>query len=322
VLARVQQDEEQGRILFLRGPDDGEGYRHVAEAVQDLETQRAMQRARIGVIGKPSDWLVASTPAPDAVRSAWGPDVVAIELDAVERRVSTVSQVTVTSQLDALFDSLTDRREPPRVDVEKAVRVYLALQEVIEQYELNALTLRCFDLVLDMETTGCLALAQLNDEEIIAGCEGDVVTTVGLLWAHELLGQIAWMANPVRVDEAQNSLWLAHCTVPRGIVDDYCLRSHFESGLGVAIQGRFPLGPVTLFRIGGRNLDRLWLAEGEVIQAGSSESLCRTQAEIRLEAGFDVGDLLREPLGNHVAMLKGHHLARLQAWHETVIRAA
>jgi L-fucose isomerase-like protein len=202
------------------------------------------------------------------------------------------------------------------------VRVYLALKETVEQYKLDSVTVRCFDLVLDLETTGCFALAQLNDEGIVAGCEGDVVSTLGQLWVHELVGEIPWMANPAQVDETRNALWLAHCTVPRTIVEDYCLRSHFESGLGVAIQGQLPAGPVTLLRIGGRNLDRLWLAEGELLQAGSAENLCRTQAEIRLHADYDVRELLRAPLGNHVVLFAGHHLARLQTWHQTIIKAA
>jgi L-fucose isomerase-like protein len=322
VLARLQQDGTPGRIFFLKGPDDTDGYREIGEAVQDLKARRALQRARIGCVGEPSDWLVASSPDPEVVRSVWGPEVVAIELDAVVQTIRSVSREAVAVQVHSLFDRAVDRREPTLVDLEEAARVYLALREVVEQHELDALTVRCFDLVLDMETTGCFALAQLNDEGIMAGCEGDLVSTVGLLWVHELLGETPWMANPAHVDETRNTLWLAHCTVPRTIVKDYCLRSHFESGLGVGIQGQLPVGPVTLLRVGGRNLDRLWLAEGDILQAGNAENLCRTQAEIRLRGDRDVGDLLRAPLGNHLVMVSGQHVARLQAWHRTMITAA
>jgi L-fucose isomerase-like protein len=319
VLARLQQDGMPGRILFLKGPDDTEGYRQVGDAVQDLAARRALQRARIGCVGKPSDWLVASTPAPDVVRSVWGPEVVAIDLLDVEQGIRSASQEVVASQVRSLFGRAADREEPTRVDLEQAVRVYLALKEVVQEHRLDAVTVRCFDLVLDMETTGCFALAQLNDEGIIAGCEGDLVSTVALLWVHQLVGEIPWMANLAQVDENRNTLWLAHCTVPRTIVEDCLLRSHFESGLGVGIQGRLPTGPVTLLRIGGRNLDRLWLTEGEMLQAGNAENLCRTQAEIRLHGESDATDLFRAPLGNHLVMVSGHHLARLEAWQQTMI---
>jgi L-fucose isomerase-like protein len=322
VLARLRQDGTPGRIFFLPESDSTEGYRQVADAVHDLGVRRALQEARIGCVGRPSDWLVASTPAPDLVRTVWGPEVVPIDLRAVEQRMQAVSQEAVASSVRSLFDPVADSKEPTRVDLEEAVRVYLGLKEVVENCKLQALTVRCFDLVLDMQTTGCFALAQLNDEGIIAGCEGDLVSTVGLLWAHELVGGIPWMANPARVDESRNTLWLAHCTVPRTIVEDYRLRSHFESGLGVGIQGGLPAGPVTLLRIGGRRMDHLWLAEGEIIQACYAENLCRTQAEIRLRGDCDVRDLLCAPLGNHLVMVSGHHMTRLQTWHETMVAVA
>ncbi len=174
--------------------------------------------------------------------------------------------------------------------------------------------MRCFDLVLNQQTTGCFALAQLADDGVIAGCEGDLVSTVALLWAKKLLGATPWMANPAQLDSESNTLWMAHCTVPRTLVENYRLRSHFESGLGVGIQGTLPEGPVTLLRIGGAGMDRLWLAEGEILRSGNAENLCRTQVEIQLTNGGTVTDLLRAPLGNHLVLALGHHLDRLQRW--------
>jgi L-fucose isomerase-like protein len=69
VLARLQQDGVSGRIFFLKAPGDAAGYRQVADAVHDVEARRALRQARIGCVGKPSDWLVASTPAPDVATS-------------------------------------------------------------------------------------------------------------------------------------------------------------------------------------------------------------------------------------------------------------
>ena len=320
VLARLQQDGISGRIFYLKGPDDAEGYQQVADAVHDLDVRHALRQAHIGLVGAPSDWLVASMPAPAIVHQAWGPEVVPVNLSAVQELIRAVSHDELTPHISSLVDQATGVREPSPAEIEDVVRVYVALKQIVEQNSLDAITVRCFDLVLDTKTTGCFALAQLTDEGIIAGCEGDLVSTVGLLWAHKLLGQIPWMANPAQLDVERNTIWLAHCTVPRSIVQEYCLRSHFESGLGVGIQGTLPAGPVTLLRIGDKRMDRLWLAEGDIVQAGFAENLCRTQAEIHLTRGGTVDDLLRTPLGNHLVLVKGHHLARLQSWWETMIQ--
>lgn len=65
-----------------------------------------------------------------------------------------------------------------------------------------------------------------------------------MLWVKELLGAASWMANPYHADAVTGLLRLAHCTIARSLVTGWELRSHFESGLGVAIAGDLPPGPV------------------------------------------------------------------------------
>lgn len=318
VLARLQQDGAEGRIFYLSGPDDEAGLREIVEAVHDVEVRRSLQRARIGLVGDPSDWLVASMPDISTIRSTWGPSVVPVDISEVEENLDIVSDDDLESHVASFTAEADEVREPTASDIQDVARIYLALKKVATDHELDALTVRCFDFVLRHRTTGCFGLAQLTDEGVIAGCEGDLVSTIGLLWARELLGVTPWMANPAQLNPAANTLWLAHCTVPRTLVQSYRLRSHFESGLGVGIQGALPAGPITLLRIGGRKLDRLWLAEGEILRTGAAENLCRTQVEIQLDTGGSVTDLLHSPLGNHLVLVFGHHLARLRSWCEHV----
>jgi L-fucose isomerase-like protein len=314
VLARQQQDGAHGRIFYLAGPDDAAGLREIEEAVHDINVQRKLQRARIGLVGTPSDWLVASSPGVSTVRAAWGPTVVPIDMEEVVAKLEAIADSNLEPHVESFVAGASEVREPTAAELGDVARVYLGLKQIVADHKLDALTVRCFDFVQHQNTTGCFGLAQLTDEGIIAGCEGDLVSTVGLLWAQTLLGVTPWMANPAQLDPVRNTLWLAHCTVPRTLVDSYRLRSHFESGLGVGIQGDLPSGPVTLLRIGGKEMDRLWLVEGDILRSGAAENLCRTQAEIQLTTGGTVTDLLRAPLGNHLVLVFGHHLDRLQSW--------
>jgi len=318
VLARLQQDGERGRIIYLPGPDDFAALEQVRLAVVDIAVRRALDTARIGLVGDPSDWLVASSPAAETVRESWGPAVVPVPMGDLTARLAAVTAADVAEMTDSFVQGATGVIEPSETGLADVSRVYAALRSLADDLELDALTVRCFDLVLELETTGCFALAQLTDEGMIAGCEGDLVSTIGLLWARDLLGETPWMANPAQLDEATNSVLLAHCTVPRTIVESYRLRSHFESGLGVGIQGELPLGPVTLLRIGGKRMEQLWLAEGEIVHTGDAENLCRTQAEVRLDRGH-ISELLRAPLGNHIVLVRGRHADRLHAWWEMFV---
>lgn len=318
VLARLQQDGAQGRIVYLRGADDERGFSSLDEALHDVGVRAGLRSARIGLVGAPSDWLVASSPDPAVVSDVWGPEVVPISMEDLDAAMEAASGDAVAIGAASLAGGATDAVEPSAEDLAGVSRVHEGLRALVATHRLDALTLRCFDIVLARSTSGCFALSELTDAGVISGCEGDLVSTVGLLWAKLLTGEVPWMANPSEVDEDGNSLVLAHCTVPRTLVESYRLRSHFESGLGIGIQGQLPLGSVTLLRIGGSMMDALWLAEGEVVSTGNAENLCRTQVRVTLSRG-NVGDLLSAPLGNHIVLVYGHHADRLASWWESML---
>jgi L-fucose isomerase-like protein len=316
-LAAIQQAGGRGRIVSLAGDidTDREG---LDEVIGDLEAIAAMRSARLGVVGGPSSWLVASSPDPEVVRRRWGPEVVTVEPTRMIELTRT--PVTPTGVLAERFTKVADpaRTTVDRRAVDNAMGVRSALLDVLDHDDLDAVTVRCFDLLGDPGTSGCLALASLNDDGIVAGCEGDVPSALAMLWVRHLLGQPTWMANPATLDVDRNELVLAHCTVAPSMVDSFALDTHFESGKGVGISGQFAAQPITLIRLGGSDLDECWIAEGDIISTGDDADLCRTQVTIALSSG-NVGDLLTHPLGNHLVLAAGHHERRLRSWWHLVI---
>lgn len=319
VLARLQQEGASARIVFLDGPDHAFAGDRLLDAVHDIEVEQTLRACRLGSVGTPSDWLVASSPDPRTVREVWGPVVYNLSSESLFEVLREIDDTALEAAADDFVPRAARVVEPGPEALREALRVYVALRKIVDDGSLDALAVRCFDLVVREKTTACYALARLNDEGIIAGCEGDLVTTVGMLWVRELLGLVPWMANVARVDEPADTVWLAHCTVPRTLVKSYSVRSHFESGESVALRGTFDKGPVTLLRIGGANLEQLWLAEAQIVDTGADERLCRTQAKLQLATGT-VAELLRRPLGNHLVLVPGHHAARLQAWWQLVVQ--
>lgn len=317
LLARVRQDGGTGRVAYLRGLDDAHGWATLESGLDDVRVRARLHATRIGLVGPPSDWLVASSPEPELLTATWGPEVVPIEMAALSSAIGAVSDEDAAAAASDLTDGATGCAEPTGPDLLEAARVLVGLRGIVAAHRLDALTVRCFDIVLERATSGCFALSQLTDEGVIAGCEGDLTSTLGMLWARLLTGEVPWMANPADLDETANTIQLAHCTVPRTMVEGYALRSHFESGLGVGIQGTLPRGPVTLLRIGGAGLEELWLAEGDLVSVSAEENLCRTQARIVLARGH-VRELLTAPLGNHIVMVRGHHADRFAEWWETM----
>jgi L-fucose isomerase-like protein len=79
VLSYLRQRGRTGRIYPL---DDGDD-RSLSRLARHLEVRRRLQSVRLGRIGAPSDWLVASTPSAELVQATWGPAVVDVPMDEV-----------------------------------------------------------------------------------------------------------------------------------------------------------------------------------------------------------------------------------------------
>jgi L-fucose isomerase-like protein len=307
ILARLQQTGRSGEIVFL-----GEAAAPPASAGQatgPIAPGDCLRGRRLGVIGAPSDWLVASMPDAAAVARTWGVELVDVPLSEIMDGLPDVPMDLVEPLVADLSGGADAVVEPTAADLRHAAAVLVTLREAAARHRLDACTVRCFDLVTRLRTTGCFALSQLNDDGLMAGCEGDIPATLTMMWLHAVTGQTPFMANPQQVDTAGRRLWISHCTIGRSLLAGYRVRSHFESGLGVGLEGRLEPGPVTLARIGGADLDRAFVAEGEIIAGGRSPERCRTQLELRLDT--DPGELLRRPLGNHHVMVPGRWARRL-----------
>lgn len=302
-VAGIRQEGGRGRIVMI------ERLAEVAAAVREHEAALALRRSRLGLIGPPSDWLVGSRPSAAVVRDRWGPTLVPIDLP----EGSAVSPTEASVELGRRWaDRDTDVRVE-RSEVDRAAALHRPLAELMSSQGLDAITVRCFDLLTAAETSGCVALAELNTAGSVAGCEGDVPSAIAMMLVRELFGVASWMANPAWIDVHSGEIELAHCTVAPSLVEDLSLDTHFESGIGVGISGRFRHQPVTLLRIGGAELDEIWATDGEIVASGSSAHLCRTQATV-LVPPERAGELLERPLGNHLVMLPGEHSAQLLRW--------
>lgn len=301
-LARLRQDGRHGRIVQSEDFDD------LTTTIADIVALQRLRRVRLGLVGKPSEWLVASVPDRVGVRERWGIDLVDVDIAPV-----IADHQAAPRAGGPVAVKFSRRRPEPSDELEKASALHPALLTAIDDAQVDAVTVRCFDFLGDLATSGCVALAELNDTGTVAGCEGDIAGAVAMLIARHLLDQASWIANPSVIDRAAGRLVLAHCTVAPSLVEDLELHTHFESGIGIGLRGTFAPGPVTLLRIGGRELEGHWFADGEILAAGDAPDLCRTQVTLdvdpeRLEL------LLTAPLGNHIVMVRGHHRDRLERW--------
>lgn len=241
------------------------------------EARRSLNGVRLGIIGKPSDWLISSHADKEQVKDRLGIELIDIPINKMYRQQN----------------------------------IYESLKTIIAEYQLQGFTLRCFDLLTTLKNTGCMALARLNAEGYVAGCEGDVPAMLTMMIVRSLLGISGFQANPSTINPETGEMLFAHCTIPLDMVERYELDTHFESGIGVGIRGYMKEGPVTIFKISG-DIQRYFIAEGTLVRNQAKPDLCRTQQVIQLDDKSQVQYFLTNPIGNHHIIMPGHHKELLE----------
>ena len=271
----------------------------------DFQAQLQLKGMRIGVIGTPASWLIASNADYLLAKRRWGIEYVDIPLERVCERYNHTTDDEVGDACAQLAARALACRDATPEDMLKAMRLYHALKAVIREENLSAITLSCFRLVEITGTTGCLALALLNDEGIVAGCEGDLQSVFTMLVVKALTGKPCFMANPSMINARTNEIVLSHCTVGLRQTEQFIIRNHFETESSIGIQGILPTGDVTLVKCGGESLDEYYLSTGTLTENTNYINMCRTQVRVRLNTPAKY--FLQNPLGNHHILLFGNY---------------
>lgn len=271
----------------------------------NFQAQRSLFGVRIGVIGTPSSWLVASNVDYLLAKRRWGVEYIDIPLERVYKVYDRITDNEVGASCAAVASQALACREGTPEDMLKAMRLYRAIKRVCKEEKLSAVTLSCFKMIERTGTTGCLTLAMLNDEGILAGCEGDLQSIFTLLAAKALTGKVGFMANPSMINTRTNELILAHCTIGLKQTEKYIIRNHFETESGIGIQGLLPTGDVTIVKCGGECLDEYYLSTGTLTENTNFINMCRTQVRIKMNTPAEY--FLKNPLGNHHILIQGNY---------------
>ncbi len=300
ILSYLRQQGLQGEILHGN-------VAYISSRIRMLqrvgEAASSLHQCRLGVIGEPSDWLIASVKDAAKVRQKLGVELVDIPMSELLETLEHTPEQPVEEKSDV---SVIQAALP------MATRIYVALKSIIQKYGLQGFTLRCFDLLDAVHNTGCWALAKLNSEGIVAGCEGDVPTMLTMMVVRALCGTSSFQANPASINPETGEILFAHCTIPFDMVQRYELDTHFESGIGVGIRGYVPEGPITICKLSG-DLNRCFITEGQLIYNQAKPDLCRTQLMIRLDDSSQTAYFLTNPIGNHHVIVPGRHAEVLKA---------
>jgi len=262
--------------------------------VKEYGMGRILEGYKVGVVGKPSDWLISSDVDYAVAKERLGVEIVDIDIN----ELVGLAEEPDRKWLEGL------KLNPPNKpkfgksisgkDFSGSMDIYCAMKTLVERYGLAGVSLRCFDLLTALGNTGCMALAILNSQGVVATCEGDIPTLLSMCIAHQKFGISGFQANLSRIDG--DKMLFAHCTVPLNMVEEYSYDTHFESGIGVAVHGVLPAGAARIFKL-SPDCSEMFLEDVEILENQYNDCLCRTQ--ILVDAPGLADYFLRSPIGNH-----------------------
>ena len=275
---------------------------------------KALGGCTIGLIGEASPWLIASGIDKEALSKRCGVSFREICIGTLADKYLGYRELWknhtlsagARAELDEVLCRFSCSLEGDRTaeDLSDAAIMYLALASICKEEHLDAVTVKCFDLLSSCKTTACLALALLNDNGKIAGCEGDIPSICTMLAVYKALGRPSFMANPASIDSDNLSIDFAHCTIPTVMVESCTLPSHFESGIGIGINGEVPLGNYTLCKLSGKTLERSLICNGRLVKGEYLSNRCRTQVRFIFESKAEFDAFCKARVGNHIILFK------------------
>ena len=265
-----------------------------------------LQGMRLGVVGKPSNWLIASDVNYQEVKAKFGVELIDISSEEFLSQIKESKRKLDPIIFEPFLNEKVDKKT-----LDGALQIYAALRDLIIRYNLNGLTVRCFDLLTSVHNTSCLALAMLNKDGYIATCEGDIPAMLSMAIVRKAFHQSSFQVNPSYLNLKERYGYFAHCTLPLDMCLSYEFDTHFESGIGLGIKGRLNLGKVTIFKMNA-NLKDFEVFEGQIVENLHKNNLCRTQIKVQFNEPID--EMFSSPNGNHLIIFFGAHKEELVSY--------
>lgn len=288
------------------------GYEDVKNLMYAIRGIKKMRSLNILYIGAVPSHSVNADVNVIRIYEKFGCSVTPIPFQEYEQAVQNAGAKEVKKLSEEWLDKfkMLDDREQ-LIDKYSAIKV--GLDDLLEKYQANALTVDCAYLP-SVELVPCVAASLFLDKGIPYGCEGDtnqLITSAMFMGTSDnpsLMGNL--FENALHSDIEDNRIVINHDILPPSMVSDkcqICFRDFHEVKKGSTLYGDLKEEQVT---IGGMNFDssEMWLSKGKV-------DWTEDTAHCRVSIGFEVEDakrIAREALGHHQVTIYGDYIKSLK----------
>lgn len=240
--------------------------------VRVLNTIKNLRNSNIALIGGVAPGFKDLDYDARLLESRYGVNTFSLELVEVLDRVDKFS----VGQTKAAIDELKGSASCIDVDngeYERNARLYLAFRQLAEERNLKAMAISCWpELQTRYQVKPCSVLGQLNENNIVAACEGDLPSALSMLMLNLLNDERSILMDLSSFDSTDETVMMWHCgpAAPcwaENIIQHRKISIGREDLVDYGIGNDLVLkaGPVTAMRLTGEG-DEVFTFTGEFLK--------------------------------------------------------
>ncbi len=286
-------------------------------AAKILETLARVRRAKVlCVTNSPDHWGPAGG---KPIAELFGTQMVTLNADALNGRYETIPDAAAADIRDRWIRQAEAVVEPDADELLRSARLYLAMRQLVEAHNADAITVDCLSLYYagQLKAYPCMGFFQMSNDGQIGVCEGDMASVLSHMIFRYLADRPGYVSDPV-LDTASNQIIYAHCVAPgrplgaAGPPCPYRIRSHAEDGRGAAVQSLLPLGQtVTSVAISARSR-AMAVSTAKTVTNINDDRACRTKLAAEIDAETVMRNWHFEWFGWHQVTCYGDWRAQLK----------
>lgn len=299
--------------LFYGMPEDETVVKKICAYARACRANRLMRGARFGMIGGRTISAYPTTGDANQIKALFGIETEQIDQMVLLEKARSIPEKEAVKVCGYVRKSFGEVVVPEDILL-KSANVYLALQQIKEEYALDFCSVKYIGEFMDAYTSCCLAVALLNDAGFTTGCQCSVNAGISSFLLSTLSGNPSFFGDVNMVDVKNGTARLINCgVIPTRLAQSYRDVSwvpqyeYMGAGLGACAMFCCREGEVTFGTLGRENGTYVMnLAQGEAFMKPKEElAEVRTWAQAFVKLHCDPESFYGNLLSNHSVMAYG-----------------
>lgn len=278
----------------------------------------------VGLVGDRPEGFEPCDYDPAVLQSLFGVSIDRVELEDLFTAAESGETGALAAVRSSLEEAMTGLDEVDQDSLERSLRIYLGLSDLVESRGWDGVTTRCWpECFTQFGGAVCAGNSMLTSRGIPGCCEADVYGDVTALLLQKTTGEPPLVADLVDMDRKTGTAVFWHCGLapkemsPKG----HKPRATVHSNRLKPLLNEFPLRPgrITIMRLSqSQNRNRMLIGSGEMLDEQLPFS--GTSGVARLDSDVDsaLDTIMANGLEHHYGITYGDHRDDLRSYAASV----